>query len=93
TDGAEIKVKETILNIVDDISFQTAKEMIDLRLVQLEENKEYQKLQASNRRKEAKDSTKTSIPPVSKEKSSLEENIARLEANLANMRRSNNSKK
>ncbi|MDE7263858.1 MAG: hypothetical protein K2N64_04280 [Anaeroplasmataceae bacterium] len=80
SDGAEIKVKETELAIVDDVSFQTATEMIDLRLVQLEEDKEYQKNRASNRRKTLKAPAST-LQPL--DKASMEKQIAKIAANLA----------
>ncbi|MDE7263736.1 MAG: hypothetical protein K2N64_03655 [Anaeroplasmataceae bacterium] len=91
SDGAEIKVKETELAITDDISFQTAKEMIDLRLIQLEEDKEYQKIRASNRRKGIKE---TLLNTRTKEEMlSLDEEISRIEANLAGVRLSNKNPK
>lgn len=53
-DGAAIKIKETSIPVSDDAAFRAAKEMVDLRLVQLEEYIELQKQRAAERRKLAK---------------------------------------
>lgn len=58
SDGAEVKIKETELAVSDAVAYNTAKEMIDLRLTQLEEDIAYQKLRAAERRKAARDANK-----------------------------------
>lgn len=58
SDGAEVKIKETELAVSDVVAYGTAKEMIDLRITQLEEDIAYQKLRAAERRKAARDAKK-----------------------------------
>ena len=63
SDGAEVKVKETEVPITDKVAYNTAKEMIDLRLVQLQEDIAYQKMRQAERRKAAREAAGTPKPP------------------------------
>lgn len=51
SNGAEIKIKETEVPIEDEFAFDSAKELIDLRITQLEEEQEYRKQQRRNKKK------------------------------------------
>ena len=59
-EGAEIKIKETELPVSDDAAYQTAQEMINLRVVQLQEDIASQKQRAAERRKMLRESNKKS---------------------------------
>ncbi len=52
--GADIQIKETKVPLLDESALIAAKEMVDLRLVQLEEHVLLQKQRAAERRKAAK---------------------------------------
>jgi len=52
--GADIQIKETKVPLLDESALNAAKEMVDLRLVQLEEHDLLQKQRAAERRKAAK---------------------------------------
>lgn len=52
--GADIQIKETKVPLLDESALSAAKEMVDLRLVQLEEHVLLQKQRAADRRKVAK---------------------------------------
>ena len=54
TSGADIQIKETKVPLLDESALCAAKEMVDLRLVQLEEYVLLQKQRAAERRKAAK---------------------------------------
>ncbi|MCM1219914.1 MAG: hypothetical protein NC548_36035 [Lachnospiraceae bacterium] len=54
SDDVEIKIKETEIQLTDSSAVKAAKEMIELRLAQIDENKELQKQRAAERRKASK---------------------------------------
>ena len=54
TDGTKIKVKETEIALTDELAYEAAQKMVDLRLAQLSEEILLQKQRAAERRKAKK---------------------------------------
>ena len=55
---AEIKIKETEMSVDGESAFEMAKDLIDLRITQIEENLEYRKQQLKEKRRAKREQDK-----------------------------------